>query len=176
MNQSNRIRVFLRATGILAVLAVAFIGLELSVKQYRYQILEHHIEDIKVAARAILAEPAASVLSSNLQDIIRLPSVTGVEVFSQNGRRIGAYGEALEIVGYRLAEIQSLRHVADANTRYEAYWSAAALDGTFGIAIRIDQSAITAGDRVMVTRIATILASAVLLCSIIIYVSCRSGN
>jgi hypothetical protein len=176
MNQSNKNRAFLRATGILAVLAVAFIGVELSVKQYQYQILEHYVEDIKVAAQAVFAEPPASILSSNLQDIIRLPSVTGIEVFSQNGKRIGAYGEALEIVGYRLAEIQSLRHVADANTRYEAYWSAAALDGTIGIAIRIDQSAITAGDRVMVTKIAIILASAVLLCSIIIYGSCRSGN
>ena len=97
MNQSNKNRASLRATGILAVLAVAFIGLELSVKQYRYQILEHYVEDIKVAAQAIFAEPPASILSSNLQDIIRLPSVTGIEVFSRNGRRIGAYGEALEI-------------------------------------------------------------------------------
>ena len=176
MNRTERIRASLRAASILAVLAVAFACLDWSVKHYRYQILEQHAEDIKFLVQANLAKSSASVLGNDVQDILRLPSVTGIEVFAPDGRRIGAYGEPLEIVGYRLVEIRSLRHIAAANTRYETYWSAAVLDDAHGIAIRVDQSVVTAGDRALLTKLAAILASTGLLCLLIFCRSRGTGN
>ena len=69
-----------------------------------------------------------------------LPYVTGVEVFSVDGRRIASFGEPLEIVGYRLDRETVRRHRVPGTARQEIYWPAPVLRAEAGLAVRFDMS------------------------------------
>lgn len=75
---------------------------------------------------------------ADLQLVLAIPDVTGIEIFGEEGRRIWHAGESLEIVGYRFSERSTLSHATADATRYEVFWSAQALQARHGIALRLD--------------------------------------
>lgn len=73
-----------------------------------------------------------------LSAMLSAPEICGLEVFSENGRRIWSVGEPLELIAYRLNRDTELTHQAEEGARFEIFWPAARLESSFGLALRLD--------------------------------------
>jgi len=122
---------------VAGILAVAWLQL-LSLERFLASDLERTTTNLRMFAAAALSEPLTAGAPTTLHHILAAPEVEGLEIFSGQGRRIWSGGEPLELIAYRLDRDTELTHHASEGARYELFWPATQLGGSYGLAVRLD--------------------------------------
>jgi|GEM_PF-5981542 len=102
--------------------------------------VERLATNVREMAANHMGEAGAAADGGRLAQMLAMPEILGIEVYTADGRRTWGGGESLEIVGYRLDRTTELIHVSQDGARHEVFWPANLQGGRYGLAIRLDTS------------------------------------
>lgn len=154
---------------VLLIFGAAGVAISYTLERFETDAVEQHFTTLKPIAVSRLTGLPKSQLESQLQQLLKIGSITGVEIFSPDGRRVAAAGEPLKIVGYELSMANVLTHIDPGKNRHEVFWSAEELQASFGLALRTDPAKITSTTGLPTMKILGIILLALLGCRFTFY-------
>jgi len=126
---------------VLAATAVVAVWIQtVSLERFMRDDVRRTVQNLRQFLSTVLNEPLTSEQERILAGIVAAPEIRGLELFSDQGRRVWSLGEPLELTAYRLDRRTVLTHHTAAPARFEIFWPAGELDGLYGLAIRFDTS------------------------------------